>query len=241
MRLQYIAGALAAAITLCQASTTRPFAIKHCKSAVSHLNSGLGALPQSKVIKLVSRCIENQGYKPEDLLLATSCCPDEINRDLDTELTHFGRAFCMGGLAGFPFVGKTGFGAFMHHVPNGGHMLIVCASHVGIDSEGNVGKLNRVGMEQDSSACGAAVAAYKFCEAHKHELQRVKDGDASIYPAFTDPLDSQQNYIQKVRPCIVGTLRYMCIIVCLNTVMYSSLPASTRRSESLPTRWPNSQ
>jgi hypothetical protein len=233
--------ALATVITLCQhcqASTARPFAIMHCKSAVSHLNSGLGALPQSKVIKLVSRCIENQGYKPEDLLLATSCCPDEINRDLDTELTHFGRAFCMGGLAGFPFVGKTGFGAFMHHVPNGGHMLIVCASHVGIDSEGNIGRLNRVGMEQDSSACGAAVAAYKFCEAHKHELQRVKDGDASIYPAFTDPLDSQQNYIQKVRPYILLTI---CIIVLLIIVMYSSLQASTRRPANLPTRWPNSQ
>ena len=180
---------------------SRPLAIKHCKSAVNHLNCGFGAFPQSKVFKLVSRCIENKGYSHDKLLVATSCCPDEINRDLDREIADMGRAFCMGGLAGFPFVGKTGFGAFMHHVPNGGHMLIVCASHVGIDSHGNVGKLNRVGMEKDSSACGAAIAAYKFCEKHSkpEQLAKLCDGDSNMYPGFLDPLDSQQGYIQKAR------------------------------------------
>ena len=188
-------------LEICDAeSAVRSFAIKHCKSAVSHVNCGLGAFPQSKIFKLVSRCIENKGFKPEHLLVATSCCPDEINRDLDHELSNMGRAFNMGGLAGFPFVGKTGFGAFMHHVPDGGHMLIVCASHVGIDAQGNVGKLNRVGMNLESTACGAAIAAYKFCEKNSDPklLAKICDGDSCVYPGFLDPLDSQQNYIQKV-------------------------------------------
>ncbi len=78
-------------------------------------------------------------------------------------------------------------------------MLIVCASHVGIDAQGNVGKLNRVGMDSDSSACGAAIAAYKFCEKNSEPglLAKICDGDDSVYPGFLDPLDSQQNYIQK--------------------------------------------
>ena len=185
----------------CMAEGGRPFAlkIKHCNSAVQHINCGLGAFPQSKVFKLVSRCIENKGFKHENLLIATSCCPDEINRDLDQELSQMGRAFNMGGLAGFPFVGKTGFGAFMHHVPDKGHMLIVCASHVGIDGAGNVGRVNRIGMDSDSSACGAAIAAYKFCEIHSapEQLDKIRRGDPSIYPGFTDELDTQQNYIQK--------------------------------------------
>ena len=78
-------------------------------------------------------------------------------------------------------------------------MLIVCASHVGIDAHGNVGKLNRVGMDSDSSACGAAIAAYKFCEKNSDPklLAKISDGDTGVYPSFSDPLDSQQSYIQK--------------------------------------------
>jgi hypothetical protein len=197
--LRVIAGSLLLASCAAAEGGARAFKIMHCKSAVSHINCGLGAFPQSKVFKLVSRCIENKGYKHENLLIATSCCPDEINRDLDQELADMGRPFCMGGLAGFPFVGKTGFGAFMHHVPDGGHMLIVCASHVGIDKNGVVGKLNRVGMDNDSSACGAAIAAYKFCEKNSKPeiLAKISAGDASVYPGFNDALDTQQNYIQK--------------------------------------------
>ena len=71
-------------------------------------------------------------------------------------------------------------------------MLIVCASHVGIDQKGTVGKLNRVGMDNDSSACGAAIAAYKFCEKHSQpeQLAKICSGDTSIYPGFSDPLDT---------------------------------------------------
>jgi hypothetical protein len=85
----------------------------------------------------------------------------------------------MGGLSGFPFVGKTGFSAYMHHVAEGGAMVIVCCSHVGINDDGVVGNIKRNGMNVDSSACGAAVAAYGYCEMHKDQLEKIANGDAS--------------------------------------------------------------
>ena len=39
----------------------------------------------------------------------------------------------MGGLGGLPFTGKTGWGAFSHHVAPGGNIITLFAPHVGID------------------------------------------------------------------------------------------------------------
>jgi len=51
----------------------------------------------------------------------------------------------LSGLAGLPFVGKAGWGAFSHHVPDDGNIVVLFAPHVGIDSFGNVGKIRREG------------------------------------------------------------------------------------------------
>ena len=75
--------------------------------------------------------------------------------------------FALGGLGGLPFAGKSGFGAYLHHVPDNGKLLVVFAPHVGIDEIGRVGSLQRDGQAKLSSACGAAVGAYK-------ELQKKK-------------------------------------------------------------------
>ena len=49
----------------------------------------------------------------------------------------------MGGLAGIPFVGKVGFGAFYAHIPKDGNLLILFAPHVGIAPDGEIGKFQR--------------------------------------------------------------------------------------------------
>jgi hypothetical protein len=69
--------------------------------------------------------------------------------------------FALSGLAGLPFVGKTGWEAFSSHCPKDGNIVILFAPHVGIDGDGNVGSINRNGQNQASGACGAAIGAYK--------------------------------------------------------------------------------
>jgi len=155
-----------------------------------------GSLTQTALFDSIHHTFDAHNIEQKSVLFATSCCPDEINRDLDHVATNqFGRPFCMGGLAGFPFVGKTGFGAFMHHVPDGGIMFILCASHVGIDGDGTVGKVHRLGMKEASTACGAAVGAFAFCKENEAKLTQIEEGDVSVYPKFSDRHDSQQNFI----------------------------------------------
>jgi Limiting CO2-inducible proteins B/C beta carbonyic anhydrases len=94
----------------------------------------------------------------------------------------------MGGLAGFPFAGVTGFGAMAAHIPDGGSCLLVYGPHVGIDKDGNVGKINRKGKGKAGSCCGSAVAASKYITA-------VYEGKAEAVGPPTDSVDAQQNYV----------------------------------------------
>ena len=76
-------------------------------------------------------------------------------------VSRWQEGFSLGGLGGLPFAGKSGFRAFLHHVPDSGRLLVLFAPHVGIDAEGRVGALQRDGQVEVSKACGAAVGAYK--------------------------------------------------------------------------------
>ena len=90
-----------------------------------------------------------EGSKRSNTLFACSVCPDEINHypnSLNSRLSRvIGRSFYMGGLAGVPFIGKVGFGAFTAHVPKGGNLVILFSPHVGITPEGDFGQYHRHG------------------------------------------------------------------------------------------------
>jgi len=94
----------------------------------------------------------------------------------------------MGGLAGFPFGGVTSFGAMAHHIPDGGSCLIVYGPHVGIDAEGNIGKIDRRGREKAGACCGSAVAACGY-------VKQVLDGKVEPSPPPSCPLDAQQTFV----------------------------------------------
>lgn len=97
----------------------------------------------------------------------------------------------MGGLAGFPFAGVTGFGAMASHIPDGGSCLLVYGPHVGVDSDGNVGKVDRKGKSKSGSCCGSAVAASKYITA-------VYLGNAEKVGPPMDSVDAQQNYVSSL-------------------------------------------
>lgn len=139
-------------------------------------------------MKKVTRALAKYNYDGA-ALVAFSLCSDEVNRPLeDTFYGWFGEHFNMGGLAGFPFAGVTGFGAMAAHIPDGGSCLLVYGPHVGIDSDGNVGKINRKGKGKSGSCCGSAVAASKYITA-------VYEGTAEKVGPPADSVDAQQNYV----------------------------------------------
>eukprot|EP00008_Paramoeba_atlantica_P002226 CAMPEP_0201503614 /NCGR_PEP_ID=MMETSP0151_2-20130828/84761_1 /ASSEMBLY_ACC=CAM_ASM_000257 /TAXON_ID=200890 /ORGANISM="Paramoeba atlantica, Strain 621/1 / CCAP 1560/9" /LENGTH=255 /DNA_ID=CAMNT_0047897285 /DNA_START=28 /DNA_END=792 /DNA_ORIENTATION=- len=166
------------------------------------LSSFPNSVPLELLVKTVKKILLNDQRTTnlvEKSLVATSNCPDEINRDFDFHLaTHFGRPFTMGGLAGFPFVGKTGFQAFLAHVPEDGLMVLFCSSHVGVDHvTREVGKILRLGMNKLTTACGSTCGALQFCHSHRSDLERIQAGDSNLYPPFDDPFDAQQNWVLK--------------------------------------------
>ena len=104
----------------------------------------------------------------------------------------------MGGLGGLPFVGKVGFGAYSHHVPDNGNLFILFAPHVGLSPDGIVGKFHRVGQTHIDSACGAAIGAFNTLQKHSKG-----DGtfDEKALLSAASPLDMQFAYIiEKMKP-----------------------------------------
>merc|ERR1719247_3598632 len=127
----------------------------------------------------VSAVLERRGYNTENTLFATSTCPDEVNSKpgelIDLFKNRWGENFALGGLAGVPFTGRAGFSAYAHHVPKDGKMFIMFAPHVGVEFDGAVGALKRVNQDEVSTACGAAVGAFKAIMAEKKRLEMESD------------------------------------------------------------------
>ena len=103
-----------------------------------------GAISNQDLVTTAARLLASKGYNGENTLLATSLCCDELARQLEDDFNGiYGNNFNLGGLAGFPFAGKTGFGAMAAHIPDDGYCLVVYGPHVGVSSDGTVGKVER--------------------------------------------------------------------------------------------------
>jgi hypothetical protein len=146
------------------------------------------AITNSDLVNRVTSALEKYGYG-STTLMATSLCCDEVNRQLDSDFGKiYGEHFSMGGLAGFAFGGVTSFGAMAHHIPTGGDCLIVYGPHVGVDSDGNVGKINRRGRKGSGACCGSGVAAAGYVDA-------VRKGKRDAAAPATNALDAQQTFV----------------------------------------------
>ncbi|EEC51968.1 predicted protein [Phaeodactylum tricornutum CCAP 1055/1] len=150
-----------------------------------------GAQTNDQLVETIRSSLEKFGFG-ENSLIATSLCCDEVNRPLDKALSEtYGSYFSMGGLAGFPFGGLTSFGAMAAHIPDGGSCVVVYGPHVGVDSKGNVGTVERRGRQKGGSCCGSGVAAAGF-------VKSCLAGDAKPPGAPSDPLDAQQTFVNSM-------------------------------------------
>jgi hypothetical protein len=148
-----------------------------------------GAMTNAGLVSRVTNYLKGYGYG-ETTLLATSLCCDEVSRTLEKDFGKiYGGNFSMGGLAGFPFGGVTSFRAMAVHIPDNGSCLIVYGPHVGIDTDGEVGKVNRHGRHSPNACCGSA------CAAAGHVGCVLRGEVPEITEASMDPLDLEQQYV----------------------------------------------
>lgn len=158
------------------------------------------ALPNYEFMNRIQSSLSSYGYInnidksiSNNTLVCTSLCCDEVNRPLEHDLSLlFGSDhFNIGGLAGFAFAGSVGFSTMASHIPDGGNCFIVYGPHVGIDSTGKIGTVERKGRIHGGSCCGSAIAAASYVERVK------KHGKKEMDEPIT-PLDAQQNFVSQM-------------------------------------------
>ena len=151
-----------------------------------------GAISNRELETRVVKILEEKGLTPANTLLATSLCCDELARVLEDDFNKiYGHNFNLGGLAGFPFAGNTGFGAMAAHVPDDGYCLLIHAPHVGISKDGVVGKVERSGIALVDTCCGSAIAASNY-------LKGITHGGAKITTKIQQFSDFQQGAVQEL-------------------------------------------
>jgi len=124
---------------------------------------------------------------PNQLMHADSLCCDDVNAiQYPPRAYEMLGPFHLGGLDGFPFAGLTGMGAFAHHVPEDGAIVIFYAPHIGVTKDGKIGEINRYGQSTNSTCCGAAVAG----------LSKLNSG--AIIKDDVTSLDYQMNTIEQI-------------------------------------------
>lgn len=182
-----------------------------------------GAKPSSRILSRVLTTLRGRKFTASNTLFGTSICPDEINskpsKSLSTTLQQaLGKqngVFSLGGLGGLPFVGKTGMGAFLSHCPQQGKVFIFFGPHVGITAQGAVGKVERMGRSNPSSACGAVVGAYNQIRSKNKKNRKTKNSGT---------MDYQEEYIvSALRPKVTKTanMEEDEVAALLATQMYS--------------------
>ena len=151
-----------------------------------------GCISNNDLLKQVVNLLACYDFTPENTLLATSLCADELARQLEDDFNQiYGNNFNLGGLSGFPFGGNTAFGAMSAHIPDDGSCLIIYGPHVGIAKDGTVGKVERVGIELVDNCCGSAIAASNYIKA-------ITDGDFQVTTELKKFTDFQQNAVQQM-------------------------------------------
>ena len=151
-----------------------------------------GALTNQELVTGTVNVLASKGYNGENTLLATSLCCDELARELEDDFNGiYGNNFNLGGLAGFPFAGKTGFGAMAAHIPDHGYCLIVYGPHVGVAADGTVGKVERSGIALVDTCCGSAVAASGYVES-------IMSGTKELTTGIQNFVDFQQQGVQEL-------------------------------------------
>jgi hypothetical protein len=113
--------------------------------------------------------IAEKGYQPGNTLYALGICADDVDAftvngnigQFPKSMQSFLGPFMSGGLAGYPFVGSIGLGAFASHITDTGTLFISSTPHIGITVDGQIGRQYRRGQASTTAStnCGAVHGA----------------------------------------------------------------------------------
>lgn len=136
---------------------------EHSKAFIEALKKHFPtAIPETVFVGQSYEKLYEHGFDEANSIACVSVCRDELSHPLVGKIcSAWGESFNFSSLAGMLTMGRTGFGAALAHAPDEWGRPRYCfygLPHIGIDSEGNVGKCGRPGMNASSGACGALSA-----------------------------------------------------------------------------------
>lgn len=138
-----------------------------------------GALPEAVYVDRTYEILSDLGFEANNTIACVGVCRDEITRPLVDHVHRvWGEAFNFSSLAGMLLLGKTGFGAALHHAPTTAGLkryVFYAMPHIGISADGELGLCMRPGQHELSGACGALLAFRKELEGRYVHLELDPD------------------------------------------------------------------
>jgi hypothetical protein len=159
-----------------------------------------GALPEKTFVKRTLSRTRRHGFTADNTIACVGTCRDELCVSLGRAVSRtWGEAFNFSSLAGFPFLGKTGFTAARSHAPlyDGKERYAFFALvHIGLLRDGQLGACHRVGQPEPTASCGALdVVRAELAAGHTGpdldfediEVSLVRRALAQVVPPGTKP------------------------------------------------------
>ena len=133
-----------------------------------------GSIPEAEFVERTAQLLEREGFTKENTLAAVALCRDEIARSLFVDVEdRWGPSFSLASLAGMITAGRTGISAALSHAPTQDgrkHIVVYAMPHIAIDRYGTIGQVQRPGLSEPSSACGALTQFRNGLLAGHHQI-----------------------------------------------------------------------
>eukprot|EP00026_Physarum_polycephalum_P008425 Phypoly_transcript_08510.p1 GENE.Phypoly_transcript_08510~~Phypoly_transcript_08510.p1 ORF type:complete len:279 (+),score=14.84 Phypoly_transcript_08510:389-1225(+) len=127
-------------------------------------------IPEQEFVTETFRQLSPLGFKKSNTIPCVGLCRDELTSPLldiidstwrESEIVSKSNTFIMSSLAGMLFLGDTGITAAIDHAPHDEkgieRFVFYSFPHIGFNEKGEVGKLKRFGLPEDSACCGALI------------------------------------------------------------------------------------
>jgi hypothetical protein len=146
----------------------------------------------------VRSCLASQNFSRSNTLFGTSSSPDEINTKEESlckvqegYLSKDRGVYTLGEIGGWPLSGIESMKDFLSHSPRKGRVFLLFGPNIGINDDGALRKIERLGHSWLSECCEPGLNAYYI----QSQIKLEKEGKASEGTLQYNELDSQMQFV----------------------------------------------
>jgi hypothetical protein len=156
----------------------------------------------------VRSCLASQNFSRSNTLFGTSSSPDEINTKEESlckvqegYLSKDRGVYTLGEIGGWPLSGIESMKDFLSHSPRKGRVFLLFGPNIGINDDGALRKIERLGHSWLSECCEPGLNAYYI----QSQIKLEKEGKASEGTLQYNELDSQMQFVMTTMKNYIDT------------------------------------